>query len=541
MPIEMPRGLPFSVDTWSARSKAKRHHFLTHAHKDHSSGILSCSSYPIYCTNLTKSLLLNQYPQLDESMFVSIEVGQSILIDDPYGEFTVAAFDANHCPGAVMFLFEGNFGNILHTGDCRLTPECLYCLPDKYISKKEKQPTQRLDYVFLDCTFGKFRYPLPSKRSSIQQVINCIWKHPEAIMVYLTCDMLGQEDILADVSRAFGSKIFVDSAANPECFGALSLTVPEILTKEASSRFHVFDGFPNLYKRAATKLAEAEANSQPEPLIVRASAQWYACDEEYSCTGSEGKLRFDTAVKDQFGVWHICYSMHSSREELEWALQLLAPRWVASTTPECPAMELDYVKKHCLASRLTASDPIWKLLDISVDITSSEDISTQGAAHNPMIEQPALVLVQSPQKLKNGSARLSYNLPLSDGPTVTLFGRARLRIEESFFLPAEIVQPRGDKCAQVVPDDVDKELKVEKVVEKKNEMEEVNQVEINVTEGHLEEQTKDASSSSCANVRSFGDNLKRYYRSMNVPVPRPLPSLVKLLDNDRRKKRRFES
>ncbi|KAK8301673.1 hypothetical protein V6Z11_D04G036900 [Gossypium hirsutum] len=87
MPIEMPKGLPFSVDTFSPSSKRKRHHFLTHAHKDHTSGISSHFSYPIYSTHLTKSLVLLHYPQLDDSLFVGIEVGESIVINDPDEEF----------------------------------------------------------------------------------------------------------------------------------------------------------------------------------------------------------------------------------------------------------------------------------------------------------------------------------------------------------------------------------------------------------------------------------------------------------------------
>jgi hypothetical protein len=64
MPIEMPKGLPFSVDTWSLCSKRKRHHFLTHAHKDHTSGISTHFSFPIYSTLLTKTLIFQHYPQV---------------------------------------------------------------------------------------------------------------------------------------------------------------------------------------------------------------------------------------------------------------------------------------------------------------------------------------------------------------------------------------------------------------------------------------------------------------------------------------------
>lgn len=140
MPIEMPKGLQFSVDTWTPFSRRKRHHFLTHAHKDHSQGIITYASYPVYSTSLTKTLLLQNYPQvtliflicstirylifyklmiycwimlgnmfflgqLDESLFVDIEVGQSLIVKDPDCDFTVTAFDANHCPGMYFFFF----------------------------------------------------------------------------------------------------------------------------------------------------------------------------------------------------------------------------------------------------------------------------------------------------------------------------------------------------------------------------------------------------------------------------------------------------
>ncbi|KAL0010044.1 hypothetical protein SO802_005152 [Lithocarpus litseifolius] len=39
---------------------------------------------------------------LDDSLFVEIEIGQSVVVDDPEGPFTVKAFDTNHCPEAGM-------------------------------------------------------------------------------------------------------------------------------------------------------------------------------------------------------------------------------------------------------------------------------------------------------------------------------------------------------------------------------------------------------------------------------------------------------
>lgn len=43
--------------------------------------------------------------QLDESYFVRVEIGQSVIVDDPDGEFKVTAFDANHCPGNFLCTF----------------------------------------------------------------------------------------------------------------------------------------------------------------------------------------------------------------------------------------------------------------------------------------------------------------------------------------------------------------------------------------------------------------------------------------------------
>ncbi|KAK3029659.1 hypothetical protein RJ639_038940 [Escallonia herrerae] len=377
----------------------------------------------------------------------------------------------------------------------------------------------------------------------MKQVINCIWKHPGISVVYLTCDLLGQEEILVNVSQTFGSKIFVDKESNPDCFHALSLTVPEVLSQDSSCRFQIFDGFPKLYERAEAKLADARAKFQSEPLIIRPSAQWYAC-EEPSEARKRGQERFNEAVRDKFGVWHVCYSMHSSREELDWALQLLAPKRVASTTPSYWAMELDYVKKHCFKTQVASDDPLWKLLNIGVEAPLSADVSMEGCL--PMIltsaepESQALDASTYQNELFNPS-------PPSTSPVVTLFGRARLSNQDFTYLHEENEQLSNVYDSIHTEDKKVEDTTFEKDSDTEEECEKSLKKEkaVNSTEAKcklVEMKSESCERASCSSIRPskhYCENLRKMYRTMNVAVPQPLPSLVELMNANKQAKRKF--
>ncbi|CAL4960144.1 unnamed protein product [Urochloa decumbens] len=599
MPIDMPRGLPFAVDTWGPSSRHRRHRFLTHAHRDHLVGAGSAADGgggTVYATRLTLSLALRHFPQLERWEFVEMEVGRTVAVDDPAGAFSVTAYDANHCPGAVMFLFEGQFGAILHTGDCRLTSDCVQNLPMKYIAKKGKENICRLDFVFLDCTFSKCFLKLPSKESAIQQVIACIWKHPHAPFVYLACDLLGHEDVLVEVSRTFGSKIYVDRRL--DCFKALLLTAPEIITDDPSSRFQMV-GFHQLYDKASRKLEEARASLQPEPLFIRPSTQWYAI-----CARSQ-KPSLTEAEQDEYGVWHICFSIHSSRDELEQVLQLLQPQWVISTTPPCFAIELSYVKKHCFKTRLTADDPLWKIfrdpLQKSIlspcSVLASE--THRDKDHSDFVDEDDRSPSSSEEctYLDISTIELKFvPSPPPEEPDITLFGRARfgsqaidimkeeLRNQYIAFeggcleqsracAPADFVHGNSEDTetnsatdcvikqapdshqdqheasskplegfqAQSLPT-VDRSIlvlsdqheKFEAAIESKA----FSSEETSLSMVRSGETTNCEKEPLCivGSSKSLNPSLKRLYRSRNIPIPRPLPSLVRLLESSKRVK-----
>uniref|UniRef100_A0ACD5VUN1 Uncharacterized protein n=1 Tax=Avena sativa TaxID=4498 RepID=A0ACD5VUN1_AVESA len=602
MPIEMPRGLPFAVDTWGPSSRRRRHRFLTHAHRDHlvGAGAAPDDGGIVYATRLTMSLARRHFPQLDQGECVEVEVGRTLVVDDPAGAFSVTAYDANHCPGAVMFLFEGEFGSILHTGDCRLTPDCVQDLPLKYIAKRGKENICRLDFVFLDCTFSKCFLKLPSKESAIQQVIACIWKHPDAPFIYLACDLLGHEEILVEVSRTFGKKIYVDMRRNSDCYKALSLTAPEIITDDPSSRFQMV-GFHQLYDSASKKLEGARASLQPEPLFIRPSTQWYAC-------GRNQKPSLTEAVQDDFGIWHICFSIHSSRDELELALQLLQPQWVISTTPPCFAMELSYVKKRCFKTHLTTDDPLWKIfrdpLQKSVSLPSSAlasctqtddyptpaseeecthfDVSTLELQFvpSPPIQEPDITLfgrarfgsqaidimkeelchqhiaaeetvLCTPEDLLQDSSEdvetySGMDLITKQGPASQQDGveagheNLSCECESSSTLPEAFAVeplPRVQSITSFVPDQPEKS---ETMTDPKPKSGSESSSPCTVRSTQTTDCGRDLSF-VIGSSKSLNASLRRLYRSRNLPVPRPLPSLVGLLESSKRVKIRSSS
>ncbi|KAI7880536.1 DRMBL-domain-containing protein [Lichtheimia hyalospora FSU 10163] len=132
-------------------------YFLSHFHSDHYGYLGKKWSHgTVYCSQITANLL-HQRLGVSRRYVCVLPMDVKYPLSDTVN---VSLIDANHCPGAVLFLFEilrpdGVVVRHLHTGDFRATPSmCLHPLI--------RQPTNPpIDTLYLDTTYLDDRYTFP--------------------------------------------------------------------------------------------------------------------------------------------------------------------------------------------------------------------------------------------------------------------------------------------------------------------------------------------------------------------------------------------
>ncbi|KAK2736626.1 hypothetical protein FQN55_001572 [Onygenales sp. PD_40] len=207
--------------------------FLSHVHSDHLQGLESLRSPFIYCSAATREILLRleKYPhRLNFSKGIlesrkkhykhlakllrpiPLQVPTEIELS-PRNSIRVTLFDANHCPGAVMFLIEGNGKAILYTGDIRAEAWWVDNLVRNPVLIPYTLGNKRLDKVYLDTTFAtksNVYQSFPSKAEGIRELLEKIKLYPEDTTFYLRVWTFGYEDVWHALSSALNTKIHVD-------------------------------------------------------------------------------------------------------------------------------------------------------------------------------------------------------------------------------------------------------------------------------------------------------------------------------------------
>lgn len=135
-----------------------------------------------------------------------------VVIESNGRPITVTLFDANHCPGAVLFLFQVGKRTILHVGDFRWHPEKMLPL----IKTLNQHP--QLDELFLDTTYCNAKYTLPAQDIAIKATVECAVREAqqamskkERLLLLFGAYTIGKERIYLSVAERLGTKVYVDS------------------------------------------------------------------------------------------------------------------------------------------------------------------------------------------------------------------------------------------------------------------------------------------------------------------------------------------
>ncbi|KAL3852060.1 hypothetical protein ACJMK2_015749 [Sinanodonta woodiana] len=217
---------PVAVDFWRIRDcPHARLFFLSHLHGDHIVGLTSSWQYPIYCTPITAEILKLRH-NIRENLIRPLDLGVGHILyldEEKMRTLTVTLINANHCPGACMFLFQGQFGNILYTGDFRY---------DKGVT--ESSPlcdiAGNLDIIYLDNTYCLPACSFPSRQKCFEQIVDIIRKFPDYDVV-IGLRSLGKEDLLVKIALELQEWI----AITPKMFELVNiLNLPQVFAMNDS-------------------------------------------------------------------------------------------------------------------------------------------------------------------------------------------------------------------------------------------------------------------------------------------------------------------
>lgn len=320
-----------SLDRFDRENIHARAYFLSHCHKDHMKGLKGpllkrklrfSRTVRLYCSFVTKELLLsNPKYSFWEDYIVALELEsptQISLVDEASGEkedLVVTLLPAGHCPGSVMFLFEGCRGNVLYTGDFRLAMGDASRIEHLHSGSRVKD----IQSVYLDSTFYDPRfYQIPSRDvclNGIMELIgNWISQSPYHV-VWLNCKAAyGYEYLFTNLGEEFNTQVHINNLG-------MFKKMPEILhyvTTDNRTQIHACRHPKDEEFLQGNRLpcGGTAADGTPLRIIsIKPSTMWFG----------ERSKKTNVIIKTGASSFRACFSFHSSYSEIKDFLLYLKP------------------------------------------------------------------------------------------------------------------------------------------------------------------------------------------------------------------------
>lgn len=122
----------------------------------------------------------------------------------------VTLLDANHCPGAVMFLIEDTSAAILYTGDIRAEPWWVNAIAQNPVMIRYSSGIRTLDRIYLDTTFAsknRLHRHFKTKAEGLEDLISQVLKYPTHTIFHLNSWTFGYEPVWIALAAAVGSRV----------------------------------------------------------------------------------------------------------------------------------------------------------------------------------------------------------------------------------------------------------------------------------------------------------------------------------------------
>ncbi|KAK8742756.1 hypothetical protein OTU49_001664 [Cherax quadricarinatus] len=289
-------------------------YFLTHFHYDHYRGLKKSFNRPIYCSEITAKLVNLRLGVANQFIF-PLPMEESVVVCG----LEVTLLEANHCPGAVMFLFKLRTGaTVLHVGDFRAHP------------KMESYPALwncSIDTLYLDTTYCNPVYSFPSQEDVLEKCVSIATTHVNdnsKTLIVVGSYSIGKERVFRAIAMSLNCRIW---ASNDKQKILRCIPDEEIQARLTSDKFSAQVHVMPMNDLKPKKLMDYIETMKPrytEGVAIRPTG-W-----EYS-DNDEDLVNLSPKQHGNVYMYGIPYSEHSSYAELKRFVQFIHPKKIIPT------------------------------------------------------------------------------------------------------------------------------------------------------------------------------------------------------------------